>query len=71
MAGFVRCLSLRTDRPHAIIAPMPARRILIAAFPRCQSLDVIGPALKVHRKVAFGGMLLENPYFVDPDEPEG
>jgi len=33
--------------------------------------DVIIPALKVHPKVFFGGMLLENPYFVDPDEPEG
>ncbi|HET9771951.1 MAG TPA: MEDS domain-containing protein [Acidimicrobiia bacterium] len=30
--------------------------------------DVIIPALKVHPKVLFGGMLLENPYFVDPDD---
>jgi hypothetical protein len=30
--------------------------------------DVIIPALKVHPKVFFGGMLLENPYYVDPDE---
>jgi len=30
--------------------------------------DVIIPVLKVHPKVFFGGMLLENPYFVDPDE---
>jgi hypothetical protein len=29
---------------------------------------VIIPALKVHPKVFFGGMLLENPYYVDPDE---
>ena len=33
--------------------------------------DVIIPALKVHPKVFVGGMLLENPYFVDPDEREG
>jgi hypothetical protein len=32
--------------------------------------DVIIPALKVHPKVFFGGMLLENPYYVDPDELE-
>ena len=30
--------------------------------------DVIIPALKVHPKVFFGGMLLENPYYVDPDD---
>ena len=30
--------------------------------------DVIIPALKAHPKVFFGGMLLENPYYVDPDE---
>jgi hypothetical protein len=30
--------------------------------------DVIIPALKAHPKVFFGGMLLENPYFVDPDQ---
>jgi len=30
--------------------------------------NVIIPALKVHPKVFFGGMLLENPYYVDPDE---
>jgi hypothetical protein len=30
--------------------------------------DVIIPALKVHPKVFFAGMLLENPYFVDPDD---
>lgn len=30
--------------------------------------DVIIPALKVHPKVFFGGMLLENPYYIDPDE---
>jgi hypothetical protein len=30
--------------------------------------NVIIPVLKVHPKVFFGGMLLENPYFVDPDE---
>jgi hypothetical protein len=30
--------------------------------------DVIIPVLKVHPKVFFGGMLLENPYYVDPDE---
>ncbi len=30
--------------------------------------DVIIPALKVHPKVLFGGMLLENPYYVDPDD---
>lgn len=30
--------------------------------------DVIIPVLKVHPKVFFGGMLLENPYFVDPDD---
>jgi hypothetical protein len=29
--------------------------------------DVIIPVLKVHPKVFFGGMLLENPYYVDPD----
>jgi hypothetical protein len=33
--------------------------------------DVIIPALKVHPKVFFGGMLLENPYYVDPDELDG
>lgn len=32
--------------------------------------DVIIPVLKSHSKVFFGGMLLENPYFVDPDELE-
>jgi len=32
--------------------------------------DVIIPALKVHPKVFFGGMLLENPYFVDPDDAD-
>lgn len=26
------------------------------------------PALRVHPKMLFAGMLLENPYFVDPDE---
>ena len=30
--------------------------------------NVIIPVLKVHPKVFFGGMLLENPYYVDPDE---
>ena len=30
--------------------------------------NVIIPALKVHPKVFFGGMLLENPYYVDPDD---
>jgi MEDS: MEthanogen/methylotroph, DcmR Sensory domain len=30
--------------------------------------DVIIPVLKAHPKVFFGGMLLENLYFVDPDE---
>ena len=30
--------------------------------------DVIIPALKVHPKVFFGGMLLENPYYVGADE---
>jgi hypothetical protein len=30
--------------------------------------DVIIPVLKVHPKVFFGGMLLDNPYYVDPDE---
>jgi hypothetical protein len=30
--------------------------------------DVIIPVLKVHPKVLFGGMLLENPYYVDPDD---
>lgn len=30
--------------------------------------DVIIPVLKVHPKVFFGGMLLENPYYVDPDD---
>ena len=33
--------------------------------------DVIIPVLKVHPKVFFGGMLLENPYYVDPDELQG
>jgi MEDS: MEthanogen/methylotroph, DcmR Sensory domain len=33
--------------------------------------DVIIPALKVHPKVFFGGMLLENPYFVDVDVAGG
>jgi hypothetical protein len=33
--------------------------------------NVIIPVLKVHPKVFFGGMLLENPYYVDPDELEG
>jgi len=33
--------------------------------------DVIIPVLKVHPKVFFGGMLLENPYYVDPDELDG
>jgi hypothetical protein len=33
--------------------------------------DVIIPALKVHPKVFFGGMLLENPYYVEPDELGG
>ncbi|HZQ78635.1 MAG TPA: MEDS domain-containing protein [Acidimicrobiia bacterium] len=33
--------------------------------------DVIIPVLKAHPKVFFGGMLLENPYFVDPDAPPG
>jgi hypothetical protein len=32
--------------------------------------NVIIPVLKTHPKVFFGGMLLENPYFVDPDELE-
>ena len=30
--------------------------------------NVIIPVLKVHPKVFFGGMLLENPYYVDPDD---
>ncbi|MGH8972290.1 MAG: MEDS domain-containing protein [Acidimicrobiia bacterium] len=30
--------------------------------------NVIIPALRVHPKMLFAGMLLENPYFVDPDE---
>jgi hypothetical protein len=33
--------------------------------------DVIIPVLKVHPKVFFGGMLLDNPYYVAPDELEG
>jgi MEDS: MEthanogen/methylotroph, DcmR Sensory domain len=33
--------------------------------------NVIIPVLKVHPKVFFGGMLLENPYYVDPDELGG
>lgn len=32
--------------------------------------NVIIPVLKVHPKVLFGGLLLENPYYVDPDEVE-
>ena len=32
--------------------------------------NVIIPVLKVHPKVFFAGMLLENPYYVDPDELE-
>lgn len=30
--------------------------------------DVVVPMLKTHPKVLFSGMLVENPYFVDPDE---
>lgn len=30
--------------------------------------NVIIPALRVHPKVLFAGILLENPYYVDPDE---
>lgn len=30
--------------------------------------NVIIPVLKAHPKVFFSGMLLENPYYVDPDE---
>jgi len=30
--------------------------------------DVILPVLKVHPKVFFGGVLIENPYYVDPEE---
>jgi len=33
--------------------------------------NVIIPVLKVHPKVFFGGMLLENPYYVDPDDLPG
>src|SRR5258708_22410692 len=33
--------------------------------------NVIIPVLKVHPKVFFGGMLLENPYYVDPDHLPG
>ena len=33
--------------------------------------NVIIPVLKVHPKVFFGGMLLENPYYVDPDDLSG
>jgi hypothetical protein len=31
--------------------------------------DVIIPVLRVHPKVLFSGILVDNPYFVDPDEP--
>src|SRR5947199_9466802 len=45
LAEIVRCLSLRTNGRVAIIASMaPVRRIVIAAFPECMSLDVVGPA---------------------------
>lgn len=30
--------------------------------------NVIIPALRVHPKMLFAGMLLENPYYLDPDE---
>jgi hypothetical protein len=30
--------------------------------------DVILPVLKVHPKVFFGGVLIENPYYVDPED---
>lgn len=30
--------------------------------------DVVVPMLKTHPKVLFSGMLVENPYFVEPDE---
>lgn len=33
--------------------------------------NVIIPALRVHPKVLFAGILLENPYYVDPDEASG
>src|SRR5436305_5024152 len=37
-------MALRTTRPPGNIAHVAARRILVAAFPRVQSLDALGPA---------------------------
>ena len=30
--------------------------------------NLIFPVMKVHPKVLFSGILLENPYYLDPDE---
>jgi transcriptional regulator GlxA family with amidase domain len=44
LAEIVRYSSLRTTLDEGMIEPMPLRRVVIAAFPQVQSLDVVGPA---------------------------
>ena len=62
-----------SKRPKRMTVTLTTGRLRGTTFVCLYDLDkfrgnVIIPALKVHPKVFFGGMLLENPYYVDPDD---